>query len=176
MSTIVLSAAKEPRGSIWDLRPPGLRSFPLAQISPFLGRGGGISPGTSSAHGVSPSGLLSEASTMGHTAGEVCSWKNVGDFVTKAGFQFCSFQSSKGSGWRMRRDKGLKKRKKNNTDHLEASHWKLEDFRSKGRAIGRVELLPPSPSPSTMVHLLQALQPHGERHSSILRCLLYYLL
>lgn len=47
---------------------------------------------------------------MGYTGVEVCSWKNAGDFVTKAGFQTCGFQCSKGSGWRLRKDKSPKKR------------------------------------------------------------------
>lgn len=41
---------------------------------------------------------------------DVCGWRNAGDFVTKVGFQTCSFQSSKGSGWRLRRDKSPKKK------------------------------------------------------------------
>lgn len=47
---------------------------------------------------------------MGYTGVEVCSWKNAGDFVTKAGFQTCGFQCSKGSGWRLRKDKSPEKR------------------------------------------------------------------
>lgn len=115
---------------------------------------------------------------------EVCGWRNAGDFVTKVGFQTCSLQSSKGSVWRLRRDKSPKKRKKNNTEHLDASHQRLEDFRSEDRAINKPVLLPPSPSQSTMVRPLQAPQPHGERHSdascslarTVLRCFLCYLL
>lgn len=52
----------------------------------------------------------------------------------------------------------------------------LEDLRSQGRAVGRAVLLPPSPSWSTPVCLLQALWPHRERLSSSLQCLLNNLL
>lgn len=49
------------------------------------------------------------SSPTGRTRGG-CSWKDVGDAVTKAGFQTCSSQSSKGSGWRPGREKSLKKK------------------------------------------------------------------
>jgi len=71
----------------------------------------------------------------GACGGEVGGWKNVGNFVTKAGFQPCHFESSKDSRWRLRRDKSpKKKKKKNNSDHLEALHQGLEDLRGESSA------------------------------------------